>query len=126
MSFLKKLSKSVVKIAKAGAGVLPWDKKLAKETFRRGNMSPLLGHFDEMRSDKASGEAAAKAEKQAQLDLLQKQQNAAENALADLSLLNTPDVIAGGAASNLAMGTGRKRRGGQRAMGSIATQLGVG
>ncbi len=88
-------------------------------TPSKDNKYSLYGQQMRNKDAKAEASRVAKQQKQAQIDLVNAQ---AENALADLSLENTPNIIAGGTADIL-VGT-RKRR---SSMGSksISTQLGL-
>jgi hypothetical protein len=91
--------------------------------FSNSDKYSLLGQYSQGQDAKAAAEAKAKQQQQTQLDLLTAQENAAQNALADLTLKNTPDVIAGGTADAL---LGLKKRKTGAAATSISTQLGLG
>ncbi len=90
--------------------------------FSKDDKYSLLGQYGEGQDAKKRAEEEARLQQQAQLDLLDAQQNAAKNALTDLSLKNAPDVIAGGTADML-LGTRKRKQG--SAANSIATQLGL-
>ena len=86
----------------------------------KDNRYSILGAYQRGQDDKKAAAREAELQRQAQLDILAAQK---QNALADLKLDNTPDIIAGGTADALLSGSRRKRRTGNSQ--SIATQLGL-
>lgn len=90
--------------------------------FSKGDKYSLLGQYSAGLDAKKAAEEKAKLQEQTQLDLLNAQETAAANALQDLSMKNTPNVIAGGTADTL---LGLKKRKASGAVSTIATQLGL-
>ncbi len=90
--------------------------------FSKEDKYSLLGQYGANQDAVKAAEEAAKLQEQQQADLLTAQENAAKNSLADLTLKNTPNVVAGGTADFL---FGNRRRRASGATSSIMTQLGL-
>lgn len=124
MSFFKKISKKVTKVIKKASklSLNPIDKEIADYTFRYDSLSPSHGYMQHRKQEDREARREADRLNQEQLDLLAAQENAAANALVNLGLENTPDVVAGGTADVLTDTRKRKKANGGA---SIATSLGV-